>query len=185
MGADQGWTGEDDHHHHILTAVSGSWWSGPLDHRGVAVADSRDGTPNGYHILSVDGLNYKTRFVPAKEPNRRQMRLSVHSRMHDLDKEILTEFRPGESLSSRIAKATLGSATLIANVFDGGPKTKVTLRIRDRPPLEMRRQTMADPFVAELYARNGAVVKPWVKAESPRTYGPPACPPISLPAHTR
>ena len=29
----------------------------------------------------------------------------------------------------------------------------------------MRRQTMADPFVAELYARNGAVVKPWVKAE--------------------
>ena len=33
------------HHHHVLTAVSGSWWSGPPDHRGVACADSRDGTP--------------------------------------------------------------------------------------------------------------------------------------------
>ena len=53
--AADGWTGDGPHHHHILTAVSGSWWSGPLDHRGVACADSRDGTPNGFHILSVDG----------------------------------------------------------------------------------------------------------------------------------
>ena len=28
--AAQGWQGEGAHHHHILTAVSGSWWSGPL-----------------------------------------------------------------------------------------------------------------------------------------------------------
>jgi len=165
FGADQGWKGEGAHHHHILTAVSGSWWSGPLDHRGVACADSRDGTPNGYHILAVDGLSYKTRFVPAKEPDRRQMRLSVHSRAHDDGKEIERDFRPGQLLSSTIAKATLGAATLIANVFDGGPRSKVVMRIGEREAIEMRRQTMTDPFVAELFARHPALTKSWVKAE--------------------
>jgi hypothetical protein len=165
FGAAEGWKGEGAHHHHILTAVSGSWWSGPLDHRGVAVADSRDGTPNGFHILAVDGLSYKTRFVPFKEPNGRQMRLSVDSRFHRPNAEIYAELRPGELLSSRIAQATLGAATLIANVFDGGPKTRVLMRIGARAPIEMTRKTMADPFVAELFARNAAVTKPWVKAE--------------------
>ena len=54
--AADGWKGAAPHHHHVLTALSGSWWSGPYDHRGVAAADSRDGTPNGFHILSVDGV---------------------------------------------------------------------------------------------------------------------------------
>ena len=75
--AADGWKGATPLHQHILTTLSGSWWSGPLDHRGVPSADSRDGTPNGFHILSVDGNAYKTRFVPAKEPDGRQMRLSI------------------------------------------------------------------------------------------------------------
>jgi len=163
--ASQGWKGEGAHHHHILTAVSGSWWSGPLDHRGVAVADSRDGSPNGFHMLSVDGLNYKTRFIPAKEPGGRQMRLSVDSRFHSGNKEIDHEFRPGQLLTSPIAKASLGAAALIANVFDAGPKTNVVMRIGDRAPIPMQRKIMPDPFVAEVFARNDAVKKPWVKAE--------------------
>ena len=41
FGAEDGFAGDAPHHHHVLTAVSGSWWSGPYDHRGIAVADSR------------------------------------------------------------------------------------------------------------------------------------------------
>jgi hypothetical protein len=163
--ASQGWKGEGAHHHHILTAVSGSWWSGPLDHRGVAVADSRDGSPNGFHMLSVDGLTYKTRFIPAKEPGGRQTRLSVDSRFHSANKEIDHEFRPGQLLSSPISRASLGAAALIANVFDAGPKTRVVMRIGDRAAIPMQRKIMPDPFVAEVFARNDAVKKPWVKAE--------------------
>jgi 3',5'-cyclic AMP phosphodiesterase CpdA len=44
FGAEDGFAGPSPHHHHVLTAVSGSWWSGPYDHRGIAVADSRDGS---------------------------------------------------------------------------------------------------------------------------------------------
>jgi hypothetical protein len=146
-------------------AVSGSWWSGPFDHRGVACADSRDGTPNGFHILSVDGNSYKTRFVPAKEPNGRQMRLSIDSRFHDDDHQVQREFRQGQLLGSPIARASLGAATLIADVFDGGPKTKVTMRIADGAAIEMTRRAMPDPFVQEVFARNEATKKAWIKAE--------------------
>ncbi len=163
--AADGWPGAAPHHHHILTAVSGSWWSGPYDHRGVAYADSRDGTPNGFHILSVDGLSYKTRFVPAKEPNGRQVRLSIDSRFHHAEKEIKYEYRPGQLNASPIARASLGAASLIANVFDAGPKTRVTMRVGDRAPIEMARRAMPDPFVEDLFARNEATKKPWIKAE--------------------
>ena len=163
--AADGWRGGTPHHHHVLTALSGSWWSGPFDHRGVACADSRDGAPNGFHVLSVDGNAYKTRFVPAKEPNGRQMRLSVVSRFHGGDPEAQREFRQGELLGSPIARASLGAASLIANVFDGGPKTKVAMRVGVRAPIEMTHKPMPDPFVQEVFARNEATKKSWVKAE--------------------
>jgi C terminal of Calcineurin-like phosphoesterase len=69
FGAEDGFVGPSPHHHHVMTAVSGSWWSGPYDHRGIAVADSRDGSPNGFHILSIDGQSYSTRFQAANDPN--------------------------------------------------------------------------------------------------------------------
>ena len=163
--AADGWKGAAPHHHHVMTAVCGSWWSGPYDHRGVAYADSRDGSPNGFHILSVDGNAYKTRFVPAKEPNGRQIRLSIESQFHAANREIKYQFRPGQLNGSPIGRATLGAATLVANVFDGGPKTKVTMRIGERPPIEMSPSRMPDPFVEDLYARNEATKKPWIKAE--------------------
>ena len=165
FGKDDGWSGEAPHHQHVLTALSGSWWSGPFDHRGVASADSRDGTPNGFHILSVDGTAYTTRFVPAKEPNGRQMRLSIDSRFHGISKEADHEFRQEQLLGSPVPRAALGSSTLIANVFDGGEKTKATLKIGDRAPVEMVRTARPDPFVAEVFARNENTKKAWVKAD--------------------
>ena len=166
FGADDGWNGAEPHHHHVLTALSGSWWSGPFDHRGVASADSRDGTPNGFHILSVDGSSYTTRFVPAKEPNGRQMRLSIDSRFHGIGKDTDPVFRQEQVLGSPVPRASLFASTLIANVFDGGERTKVAMTIGDRTPVAMIRQSRPDPFVEEVFARNEATKKFWVKAEN-------------------
>jgi hypothetical protein len=163
--AADGWKGATPHHHHVLTALSGSWWSGPYDHRGVASADSRDGTPNGFHILSVDGLTYATRFIPAKEPNGRQMRLSIDSRFHGISKDADRDFRQVRLLGSPVPREALSASTLIANVFDGGEKTKVKMVIGDRAPIEMTRRPRPDPFVQEVFARNEATKKAWVKAE--------------------
>jgi hypothetical protein len=166
FGAADGWNGAEPHHHHVLTALSGSWWSGPFDHRGVASADSRDGTPNGFHILSVAGNRYTTRFVPAKEPNGRQMRLSIDSSFHGITKESDLEFRQVRILGSPVPRASLYGSTLVANVFDGGEKTKVTMTIGDRGPVEMTRSARPDPFVEEVFARHEETKKSWVKADN-------------------
>jgi len=159
-----GFNAAPPHHHHVLTAVSGSWWSGPLDRRGIASADSRDGTPHGFHILSVDSGTYTTRFVPANEPNARQMRISIDAEFHS-GPDLYRDFRAGQLRMSPVSKERLAAATLIVNVFDGGPKTAVRYQIGAGSPVVMKRETRPDPFVQEVFARNRETVKPWVKAE--------------------
>ncbi|NGM35466.1 Cna protein B-type domain containing protein [Methylobacterium sp. DB0501] len=158
--------GEDAHHHHVLTAVSGSWWSGPPDRRGIATADSRDGTPHGFHVLSVTGgRRFTTRYVPASDDADRQMRIVLESQFHGDDLARLPETRLYELLGATIPAESAGSTQVVVNLFDGGPRSRVVLRIGDRPPVPMTRVRRPDPFVAALYARNAATKKSWVKAE--------------------
>ena len=115
------------------------------DHRGVACADSRDGTPNGFHILSVDGLTYTTRFIPAKEPNGRQVRLSIDSRFHGISKDAQSGFRQVRLLGSPVPREALERFRPDAARADGGEKTKIKMihqhesgANRDDPPLPAR-----------------------------------------------
>jgi hypothetical protein len=165
FGAEDGFAGATPHHHHVMTAVSGSWWSGPYDHRGIPVADSRDGSPNGFHILSIDEQKYSTRFVPANEPNSRQMRIMLESEFHRAQKELYRDFRVGQLLGSPLPQESAFATNVIVNFFDGGPRTLVEYRIGMREPVKMERLTRPDPFVEEEFARNQATKKPWVKAE--------------------
>jgi hypothetical protein len=165
FGPEDGFTGAVRHHHHVMTAVSGSWWSGPMDHRGIAVADSRDGSPNGFHVLSVDGNRYTTRFVPANEPNSRQMRIMLESEFHRAEKEIYRDFRAAALLGSPISLDAVFSTHVVVNFFDGGPRTTVEYQIGEWDPIKMQRVERPDPFVHEEFARNEATKKPWVKAE--------------------
>ncbi len=153
------------HHHHILTAVSGSWWSGPFDYRGIAWAVSRDGSPNGYHVLSIDGAKYETRFVAAKEPQARRTRIMIDSVFHRAERELERDFRMAQMLGSPISTEHLYAAEVIVNVFDGGPKTKVEMAIGSAGPAVMTREGRPDPLAHELFLRNEATRKPWVKAE--------------------
>ena len=151
------------HHHHVLTAVSGSWWSGPYDHRGIAVADSYDGSPKGFHILSVDGNRYVTHYQPAKEPKAKQVRILIDSEFQRNQKGTTSQSRMGQLIGSPISQDRTADTDLLVNVFDGGPRTAVEYRIGDHGPVHMKREPRLDPFVAEVYARNQAR-KSWVKA---------------------
>ena len=152
------------HHHHVLTAVSGSWWSGPYDRRGIACADSRDGTPNGYHVLSIDGASYATRFVAASEPDR-AMRITLDSQYNARTPEVAKAYTIQRLLGSPIPVEAVGSTDLVVNVFDGGPRTRVTLRLgTQRAAVPMLRTRQPDPFVTQVYARNADTKKPWVSA---------------------
>ena len=68
FGEEDGFDGPGTFHHHVLATVSGSWWSGPFDERGIAISDQRDGTPNGCHILDVDSTDLTVRFKGAGKP---------------------------------------------------------------------------------------------------------------------
>ncbi len=161
LRVEDGDAGTAGHHHHVLTAVSGSWWSGPYDRRGVAAADSQDGTPNGFHILSLDRdrAAATTRYRPAKEPNERQIRCVLEPPASDGGQ------RMGQLNGAPIAHDQVGLTDLVVNIFDGGPRTMVEYQIGARAPVPMNPQRRQDPFVKEVFARNAATKKPWVKAE--------------------
>jgi hypothetical protein len=151
------------HHHHVLSAVSGSWWSGPFDVRGIPVALASDGAPNGFHLLSIDGAAYTTRLYPAHDPKQSQMRIMLDTGFHDTDPEVLAEYMPGQLLGGPISAAATGSTRLLVNFYDGGPKSSVRFALGGKTGwTAMQRVERLDPFVQDVYARNRAVTKPWV-----------------------
>jgi len=164
LTGEEGDPGRTAHHHHVMTALSGSWWSGPYDHRGI-VADSHDGTPNGFHVLSVDGNRYTTRYQPAKEANAPQVRIVLDNELHRGAPDASGGSRMSQLAGAPIAQDHAGATAVVVNVFDGGPRTRVEYRIGERPPVRMEAERRQDPFVKEVFARNQATKKPWVKAE--------------------
>jgi C terminal of Calcineurin-like phosphoesterase/Calcineurin-like phosphoesterase len=155
--------GSGTHHHHTLTAASGSWWSGPSDHRGIPFADSCDGTPNGFHVLSVAGHRYATRLIPAATKPPAQLRVLVDG-PHRRAGDSRAARQGGHKLGLSIPRAALGQSSVLANVFDGGPSTRVAFEIAGyRQPIEMERVAMPDPLMVDLFSSE-APRKAWVAA---------------------
>ena len=154
----------DGHHHHVLTAVSGSWWSGPDTRTGIPSADSRDGTPNGFHVLSIRGTAYTSRYVAAQGQPDETMRILFESELRAGAPEVVRWTRPVQGLRPPVPQDALADTTLVVNVFDGGPRTQLAFRVGDAPPRPMARTRRLDPFVTELYERYPETKKSWVKA---------------------
>lgn len=168
LGKTQGFAGPGSHHHHVLTSASGGWWSGPYDARGLPVADSRDGTPKGFHLLSIDNCSYTTRFVPVGHAGDPNVRVSIEGSTHASD----GSDGPGQRrrrLGCVLSVDECRDAVLVANVFDGGPRTSVTLELHHssgrngRPPVAMRQCGMHDPYIVETYCRYKPELKPWLE----------------------
>ncbi len=162
--SEDGFSGPGAFHHHVLATVSGSWWSGPFDPRGVPTTDQRDGTPNGYHVLTVDGTDVSMRYKAAGFPEDYQMRIVYDVAHHGLSKDGMRDFRTGELFDGRFTVDQLPAAELLVNLFDGGPKSVVRFRIDDGPYLPMKRISRPDPYMVETFARNKATVKSWLTA---------------------
>jgi hypothetical protein len=161
--AEDGFEGPAPFHHHVLATVSGSWWSGPLDERGIPVTEQRDGTPNGYHVLEIDGVNLKVRYKAAGKPADYQMRITFDAAHHAPGGDIYRDFRPGELLDGRLTVDEVPAADVYVNLFDGGPRSTVAVSVGGRDPVTMDRVFRVDPSTDELLRRNSATVKPWVE----------------------
>jgi len=151
------------HRHHVLAAASGSWWSGPSDDRGIPAAIETDGSPNGFHVLQVGQGGYATGLVPAHEPSGSGMRIVLDSQFHQSAPEVAIETPVAALLRGPISRDATGSTLVVVNLFDGGPRSQVEVRLANGPWRPMRRAVRKDPFVQEVYARAGATKKPWVQ----------------------
>jgi hypothetical protein len=166
FSTEDGFEGDIPLHSHVLTTVSGSWWSGPNDARGVPIAMQRDGTPNGYHIARFDGADMAVRFKPASQSGQHQMRILFDSQFHHMAAPIFRDYRHGGLTTGRITADQMASTDVLVNVFDGGPKTTVTVAINGGPGVAMVRVEEPDPAAHELFERFADQRKPWVKAET-------------------
>jgi len=148
-------------HLHTLAAVSGAWWGGPLDERGIPVATQGDGTPNGSYLMEVDGADIRLRFLPAGRPEGPPMRLVIDTVFPRVFPGGWRNVRPGEMLDTNITSGQVRAAEVVVNLFDGGPRSRLHLKVGDRDPVAMVRTARPDPFVVELFDRYRDDLKPW------------------------
>jgi 3',5'-cyclic AMP phosphodiesterase CpdA len=151
-------------HLHTLAAVSGSWWSGPFDERGIPVAVQSDGSPNGYHVMSVGGTDVRMRYQAAGKPADYQMRVTIEPASDGEKSRKRRGSRKNASPDGRVALDRVGSSQVVVNLFDGGPNSRVEYRIGERAPVSMHHVHRQDRYVKDLYRRNKATKKRWVQA---------------------
>ena len=143
FGEESGWMGKNPLTQIILATVCGSWWGGPKDERGIPIADQRDGTPNGYHIIKFDGNQYSERFKPASRDANYQMRISAPI--------------------GKIKKEDFTTTSVIVNVFDGSDHSTVEFQIDNQPPIKMQKSFIEDPYSQRIFKEFKNKFKSWVK----------------------
>jgi hypothetical protein len=163
LDADDGYHGTRPLHLHSLSAVSGSWWSGPADDRGIPTTWQRDGSPNGYYVMDVDGTEATMRFKAAGMPADRQLRIVLDAWFYRYSEDARRDYRMGQLTGGAITLDQVSSTDVIVNLFDGGPRSVVELSVGDHAPLPMERVRRHDPFVEELFQRHGDSVKSWLR----------------------
>jgi hypothetical protein len=144
-----GWKGPKPHHHIINVTVSGSWWSGAPDERGIPHTMMADGAPNGYSIITFDGSKYHLDYKVAGRPSSYQMSI----------------FAP-EQVTATDAETT----DVFVNVFNGSEKSKVEMKLGKQGTWQtMQRQVKSDPALVRLYEYEKAIKdKPWRGMSKPK-----------------
>ena len=108
LDGESGWKGPGEHHHFINATVSGSWWCGSFDERGIPHATMNDGAPNGYSIITFDGNRYSIEFKAASRPADYQMNIY---------------------LADDVPEAALAKTEVLVNVFAGSERSTVEMRV--------------------------------------------------------
>ena len=164
VGEEDGYRGKEAFHHHVLTTVSGSWWSGPFDAEALPVSMQRDGTPRGYHRMLIEGTDLRVVYKAAGRPEDYQMRIILDAAHHG-PYGGYRDFRPGELYDGRINEDQVAAASVMVNLFDGGPRSRVSFRVNEGDWMEMNHRPAPDPTYVEHSERNAESIKPWVEPE--------------------
>ena len=122
------------HHQFNTGTVSGSWYGGAFDEVGIPHTVMRDGTPNGYTMITFEGTDYTIRFKASRWPRDYQMNI----------------YAPDTVTPGQVADGI----EVLVNVFAGSEKSVVEMRVdNDTPWQPLQRVVRKDPFYSDLFAR--------------------------------
>ena len=143
-----GWRGAEPHHHLINVTVSGCWWRGAKDERGIPIATMQDGAPNGYSIITFNGSDYRVDYKAASKPADYQMNIMV----------------PDEIPENRIEQTPVD-----VNVFNGSEFSKVEMSIDGKHWITLKHTRDIDKFFqATVDIERQLKDIPWTPLPGPR-----------------
>ncbi len=146
---EDGWRGPEPHHHVVNVTVSGSWWSGAPDDRGIPHSMMSDGAPNGYTIFTFDGQKYSLDFKAAGRPADYQMHIEA---------------------PDQVAQSATAETTIWVNVFNGSERSKVEMRCGEAEWVQLEKADSVDPHFQRVYTYESQILstyKPWRELPKP------------------
>lgn len=144
IDSDQGFPGKEPHHMISIGTVCGAWWTGAPDEYGIPHAMMKDGTPNGYAFLNINGNSWNLKWKTAG--------VSKNFQMHIVAPNVISA-NNNEGIK------------VIANIYNALPDAEVKMRIGDNGEwIEMKRNPQKDPVrLAEKERENQMGDLPWRK----------------------
>lgn len=146
---EDGWRGPEPHHHIINVTVSGSWWSGSPDERGIPHTMMADGAPNGYSIIRFDGHQYSLSFRAAGRSAEYQMNIQA---------------------PEAVPVSKLAATEVFANIFNGSDLSRVQIQVGDAGEWRPMQKTRAiDPLFRGVKDHETTLEgKPWRDLPNPK-----------------
>ncbi|MBN1820882.1 MAG: calcineurin-like phosphoesterase C-terminal domain-containing protein [Prolixibacteraceae bacterium] len=132
---EDGWNGKNELKQIICSSASGTWWTGPVDDRGIPSSTQIDGVPNGFFIFEFSGNNFIHTFYPAGN-QKEQMRIE-------------------SPLNKNKGKE------IIVNVFNSNKYSAVTAQIDDGEKISLKNNIRHDPFIDESFQKYRGQYKSW------------------------
>lgn len=128
---EQGWMGKKPLHEYNAGTTSGDWYSGKTDAAGLPDATMRDGTPQGYIFLNINGNSYDADYKVAGKNSDYQMNIYA-------PKVVPYKGRT--------------TAQIVVNFFMGSKNDVVEYRIDNGPWQKMRYTETVDPtYLSKLF----------------------------------
>ena len=92
------------------------------------------------------------------------MRIRFDVAHHQLQANGMRDFKAGQLLDGRMSQDELAAASIMVNLFDGGPKSLVSYRINNGEYYPLERTLRKDPYMLEQFVRHKEDKKSFVQA---------------------
>jgi len=134
---EDGWNGKGELHQIICSSASGTWWTGPVDTRGIPSSTQIDGVPNGFFIFQFGGNDFIHSYYPAGNIQE-QMRIeSPNGKTGSHDQEI------------------------VVNVYNSNKYSRVEACMDGKHKVELKNDIRRDPFITESFRKFRDQYKSW------------------------